>query len=156
MKIRLTQSKSGSTGALNLRHELLLHAFHFRGAGSGFVVEPTQVKQTVGNVETQLVLERCAKRARLAPRCFHTDDDFAVLESDHVGGTGFIEKAAMKLSDPTIGHEDHVYSTDIRQRVLSPASKLQTFDDGRFREILQRSDSQRNSALTIQERYRRG
>ena len=156
MKLRLSQSKSGSTDALNLRHELLLHAFHFRSPGRRFVIKASEMKEAVRNVETQLVLERRPERAGLAPGCFHADHDFAVLESDHVSRAGFIEEAAMKLRNSPIGNEDDVYFTGFRKHVLLPSSKLQTFDESYSREVLKRIHPNRHRPLPIRNGYRRG
>src|SRR2546421_6815364 len=59
MKIRLSQSKCGSTvdRTLHLRDQCFLDAFHFRGARGRLVIVAAQVKKTVGDVETQLPVQ---------------------------------------------------------------------------------------------------
>lgn len=138
MKIRLSQSKSGSTEALNLRHELLLQTFHFRSAGGRLVIKASKMKEAVRNVETQLVLERGPERARLATGSFRADDDFAVLESNHVGGAGFIEEAAMKLRNSSIGNEDGGYFLEHGQLIRFPLPEFQTLLQSALRKFTER------------------
>src|ERR1700704_6387326 len=70
MKIRLSQSKCGSTV-----DQVFLQALHFLSAGGRLVVVAAQVKEAMRDVETQLAFKRCAKYSRLSPRRFHADHD---------------------------------------------------------------------------------
>jgi len=113
MKIRLSQSKCGSTGrierSLDLGNELLLDAFHFGGTALGRIIEPMEMKETVDDVETQLEFHRRSEGARLAFRRFGTDHDLPVLKGDDVGGARFIEETLVQLGHATVGNEDDVY-----------------------------------------------
>src|SRR5438067_1563099 len=104
MKIRLSQSKCGSTvdRALRLRDERFLDAFHFRGAGGRLVIVATQVKETVGDVETQLPVQRRTETASLTFRGLGADEYFSVLKRDDVGGTAFVEKPSMDRRHPPV------------------------------------------------------
>jgi hypothetical protein len=125
MKIRLSQSKCGSTGALNLRHELLLHAFHFRSPAGRFVIKASEMEKAVRYVETQLMRERGPESPRLAPGCFHADYDFAVLESDHVGRARFIEEALVELGHTPVGNQSYVHFVELRQHLPFPCWKFE-------------------------------
>ena len=57
-------------------------------------------------VEAQFVAERGSVRLRLPTRRFHADENFAVLESDHVGRAGDPHEAAVKFAHPAIGYEN--------------------------------------------------
>ena len=148
MKIRLSQSKCGSTVDRALRRAMLstgahiayraaersihlprqafLKALHFGGAGGCLVIKTSEMKKPMRNVETQLVLERRAKRPRLAPRCFRADHNLAMLESDDVSGTGFVEKAPVQVGHATIGNKDDTNFSHLRKHFSFPSRKFET------------------------------
>jgi hypothetical protein len=113
MKIRLSQSKCGSTGRIQRSpdpgHELLLDAFHFGSAGRSFVIKAKQMKEAMRNVETQLEVHRGSKGTRLALRRFGTDHDLAVMKCDDVGRARFIKETLVELGHAPVGNEDNVY-----------------------------------------------
>ena len=95
--------------SIHLRNELFLQALHLRSARTRLVIVASQVKEAVRDVETELVLERGSERARLAPRRFRANHDFAMLKRDDVGGACFIEKASMKFSHPPVGNQNDAH-----------------------------------------------
>ena len=121
MKIRLTQSKSGSTGPIerspDLRNELFLQPLHLGGAWAGLVIVTSQVKEAVRDVETELVFQRCPESAGLAARHFRADHDLAVLKRNDIRGARFTEEAAMKLGHASIGNQNDADFLELRQHV---------------------------------------
>jgi hypothetical protein len=113
MKIRLSQSKCGSTGrierSLDLGNELLLDAFHFGGSNRSRIVEPMEMKEAVGDVETQFEFQGGSEGARLALRRLGTDHDLAVLKCDDIGRARFIKETLVQFGHATVGNEDNVY-----------------------------------------------
>src|SRR5262245_54616461 len=49
------------------------------------IVESLQVQQPVDQINAQLVVQRRSMGRRLSVRGFHTEEDFPMLKSDHVG-----------------------------------------------------------------------
>ena len=56
-------------------------------------------------VEAQFVVSE-VRWSRLPTRRFHADENFAVLESDHVGRAGDPHEATVQLAHPAIGNEN--------------------------------------------------
>jgi len=81
--------------ALHLSDELFLEAFHFGGAARGRIVETVEMKEAVGDVDAQLLVQGRAETASLTFRGLGADEYFSVLERDDVGGTGLIQKPSM-------------------------------------------------------------
>jgi hypothetical protein len=106
MKLRLTQTKSGSRQG---DEDSFLNAFHLCSADRRFVVEAVKVKKSMNNIETQLVSDGGSKFAGLPFRGFGADHDLAVLERDDVGGIGLVHEPSVKLRDPSVGNQDHVH-----------------------------------------------
>jgi len=92
-------------------HELFLEPLHFGGAGGCLVIKTAEMKKPVRDVETELVLERGAERARLAPRRFRANHDFAMLKRDDVRGARFIEKASMQVGHAPVGNQNDAHFT---------------------------------------------
>ena len=159
MKIRLSQSKCGSTGriqrSLDPGHELLLGAFHFGGASRGFVIKAKQVKEAMHDVEAQLEFHRGSEGARLALRRFDTDHDLAMLKRDDVRRTRFIKETLMQFGHAPVGNQDNVYLFESCKHAGFPSRQLQTFGQGELRETLETRQFNPHPALPITNRYRR-
>jgi hypothetical protein len=150
MKIRLSQSKCGSTV-----DQVFLQALHFLCARGRLVVVAAQVKEAMRDVETQLAFKRCAKHSRLSPRRFHADHDLAMLERDDVRGTALIKEATMKLCNPTVGHEGNAHFAQLRENVWLSRWKFQAFLQHVLRETLKGLQLNRDRSLPAPNRYRR-
>jgi hypothetical protein len=133
MKIRLSQSNSGSTvdrarrRAIDLLDHTFLQALHFCSAGVGFVIVAPQMKEAVHYVETQLVLKRCPEGARVAARRFRTDHDLAMLKRDDVCRASLIKEAAVKVRNPPIGYQSDAHLAEPREAAPFSRSKFQAF-----------------------------
>ena len=120
MKIRLSQSKSGSTvdraprRSIDLFDHPFLQALHFRGAGGRLVIVATQVKEAVCNVQMQLVLDRCPEGERLTPGSLRAHENLAMLERDDIGGTSLIKEAAVKVCNQPIGYQRDAHFAQLR------------------------------------------
>ena len=79
------------------------------GAGCGFVIKATEMKEAMHEVETQLECHRGSEGARLALRRFGTDHDLAVLKGDDVGRARFVEEPLVQPGHAPVGNENNVY-----------------------------------------------
>lgn len=133
MKIRLSQSKSGSTvdrarhRSIDFLNHPFLQAPHFRGAGGRFVIVATQVKEAMCDIQMQFVFKRCLEGARLALRRFRADHDFAMLERDDVCWASLIKEAAVKVCNPSVGYQSDAHFVEPREAAPFSRSKFQAF-----------------------------
>jgi len=159
MKIRLSQSKCGSTvdrarrRSIDLPDHTFLQALHFRGAGGRFVIIATQVKEAVRYVQTQLVLKRGPEGARLALRRFRADHDLAMLERDDIRRASLIEEAAMKLRHPSVGYQRDADFVELRQRISFPSWKFRALLECGIRETLERTQFDHDRSLPVPNYY---
>ena len=68
-----------------------------------------EMKEAVGDVETQFEFQGGSEGARLALRRLGTDHDLAVLKCDDIGGARFIKETLVQFGHATVGNEDNVY-----------------------------------------------
>jgi len=146
MKLRLTQSKSGSRHG---RDELFLQTLHLRGAGGGFVVEPVKMEETVDNVETQLVSDGGSEFSGLSFCRLSADHDLTVLEGDDIGWIGLVHEPAMQFRDPSVGDKDDVHLRKSMKLSRFTPRNFQTLVNRARREIAQRREIEANQPLTI-------
>ena len=153
MKLRLSQSKCGSTGRIdrsaNLRNELFLDAFHFRRAGGSFIIKPAEMKQAVRNVQTQLVLERCPKGPRLAPRRFHAEHHLAVLECDDISRSRFGEETLMQLAHPPIRNQDDAHVAQRREHFSFAPGQVEAREQSAVGKVLERPQFDPHHSLAV-------
>src|ERR1043165_5717410 len=117
MKLRLSQSKCGSTviaGLAGAGHDHLLNALHFGCAGWGFIVESVKMKESMRNVEAQLVIKRGSKFPGLALRGLDADDDLAVLKRNHVRRARVVHEPPVNFGNPFVGNKRHFDFLEIR------------------------------------------
>jgi hypothetical protein len=67
------------------------------------------MEEAMGDVQVQLVFERCPESARLAQRCLRANHDLAMLKRDDVGRAFFVEEAAVKLRNPSVGYQRNAH-----------------------------------------------
>ena len=146
MKLRLSQSKSG---ARQRRDEPILHPFHLGGATRGLVVEAVQMKEAVNNIETQFVIERGSVGARLAFRRLGADENFSVLERDHVSRSRHVHKTLVKFPDAPVGNQDHIDLRQVLERAGFSGAYPEAFGERAFSKCLQRAQLYRDAALTV-------
>jgi hypothetical protein len=106
-------------------HEVFLHTLHFRGAGGRFVIVAAQMEETVRDIQMQFVFERCLERARLALRRFRADHDLAMLKRDDIRWAQFIEEAAVKVCNPSVGYQSDIHFVEPGEATPFPRSKVQ-------------------------------
>ena len=114
MKIRLSQSKCRSTAdrasrrAINLVGHTFLQPLHLRRTCGRFVIVTAEVKETVRDIQMQLVLKRCLESAGLTPGSLRAHEYLAMLERDDIGGTGCVKEAKVKLRNPPVGDQNDI------------------------------------------------
>ena len=88
--------------------DFLLRRTHPAALGRRAVVETIEMEEAMDEIEAQLMRERGAMRSRLPVCGFHTDEDLAVLKSDHVGRAGDSHEAVVQCTHPAIGDEENL------------------------------------------------
>lgn len=129
-------------------HQLSLRAPHFCRSGGSFVVKAMQMKKTVHDIQPDFANEGIPKSAGVSARSLGAHKNFPVLESDHIGRSGFAQKTAMQLRHAPVGNENDVYLFELFQRGVSPRD-FQAFPQGALREILQHRQPHRHRSLPI-------
>jgi hypothetical protein len=79
-----------------------LHSLHLTGVSAPAIVETVQMQKAMHNVESKFACERIPEDARVKPRCFNADKDFAMLKRQHVRRSRLIEKLPMQRRHSTI------------------------------------------------------
>lgn len=139
MKIRLSQSKCGSTvdRTLHLSDELFLRPFHLGGALHGRIVEPVEVKKTVRDVETQFLIQGRAETTSLTFRGLGADEYLSVLEGNDVRRTALVQKSPMDRRYSLVGEQDDVYLGKPGEHAPLSPRQGQALCHGAFREFAQ-------------------
>ncbi len=107
-----------------------------------------QMEKPVHDIEADFTSERISESARVAARGLGAHENFAMLESDYIGRSGFAQKTTMQLRHPPIGNQNDVYLFELFQRGVSPRD-FEAFLQGALREILQRRQPHRHRSLPI-------
>lgn len=89
-------------------HDSRLHSSHDARRIGSVVVEAGEMEQAMHNIQFNLLRSRSAELTRLAPRGFDADENFTVLECDHVRGTGDIHEPAMEGAHAFVRYENDV------------------------------------------------
>ena len=96
---------SGMPGP-DFSHQFLLQPIHLLKTGIGSVVVSRQMKESVNQIETELLKQLLAELGRLAMGSFDTDDYLAMLESNYIGRASDLHKLEMNGRDSSVGNQD--------------------------------------------------
>jgi len=107
-----------------------------------------KMKETVHKVEPQFVRECGTVPSRLSFGRLRADENFAMLESDHVSRAAHFHELPVQFAHPMIGNQQHI--DFFKTRESRPSRALTHAHTKRaFCELLQRSSIHRNLALPI-------
>lgn len=111
-----------------------------------------EMKETMRDIKTKLVLERGAEPPRLAPSGLGADKNFAVLKRDHVSWANLAKKATMQFRHAAVRNENNNHLSKRSQRTRFRSTQFEAFLQNTIREIPQRRWLYRNLPLAIEHR----
>lgn len=133
----------------NAAEDILLCVFHPPQVSRFVVVEPVQMQEPVHDIQLDLADQRITEFAGIAPRCFDTDKNFAVMKGYDVGHTVFAEKLEVQSRDAPIGDEPYFDCIQFAKVSSFALLQLQTTLQRTLCEVSQVGNVQGNFSLTI-------
>jgi hypothetical protein len=127
----------------------LLHPLHLTGVSPFSIIETVQVQKPMHNVQAKLACERISESASVTARCFNTDKDFAMLKSQHVRRTCFMEELPMQRRHSTIRDKPDKDFTQRREVCRFPLAQSETCSQRFRREFFETANANRNRSLAI-------
>ena len=140
--------KAQSLGGQRRAQDLGLSSLHHSRLRRRPVVKSEKVEQPVHEVEADFVFARGAETRRVVPRSFDAEDDFAVLEGEHIRRTGKAHELLMQLRHATIGNQNHVHLCQARQDSCA-CRQREAMLQGALRKFLQSTEIDTQLSLGI-------